>query len=57
MKEDFEKMKEPIGDKKEKQEKKFAKVEMPAHLVLTEKERQEEMKRRREDPHWFREQP
>jgi len=48
---------EPIGDKKEKQEKKSAKVEMPTHFVLTEKEHQEEMKRRKENPNWFREQP
>ena len=54
MKEDFEKMKE---EPKEKQEKKSGKTEMPAHFILTAKERQEEMKRRREDPHWFREQP
>ncbi len=50
---------EEIGDEIEdkKPKKKPAKVEMPSHIVLTEREYKEEMKRRKEDPHWRLEQP
>ena len=42
MKEGFSQIpEEQIGDKKEKQEKKSAKVEMPAYIIPTEKESQE----------------